>query len=155
MSHLDPRTKQCELEVQKIIHLQSLANRLPNAFSDPKSVTKSYMPAANAPIKMDVTIGQSHIANESQPRLKRGRPVGSKDNNPRTRKGAKKKDGPSEDVETLKESPDIIEISVPEEVDQVPEIHENKDISINYVSNAIQYNGTDKKSTLAMLLHII
>jgi len=58
--------------------------------------------------------------------LKRGRLVDSKDKNPRMRKGAKKKDGPSEDVETLKESPDIIEISVPEETDQVPEIYENK-----------------------------
>ncbi|AES72275.2 hypothetical protein MTR_3g087960 [Medicago truncatula] len=123
LSHLDPQTKQCELEVQKIIHLQSLANQLPNAFSDPKSLTKSYMPTANAPIKMDVTIGQSHISNKSQPRLKRGRSVGSKDKNPRTRKGAKKKDGTSEDVETLKESSGIIEISVPEEVEQVPEIH--------------------------------
>jgi len=46
LSHLDPRTKECELEVQKIIHLQSLANQLPNAFTDPKSVTKSYIPAA-------------------------------------------------------------------------------------------------------------
>ncbi|KAB2062178.1 hypothetical protein ES319_A10G136200v1, partial [Gossypium barbadense] len=26
LAHLDPRTKQCDLEVQKIIHLQSLAN---------------------------------------------------------------------------------------------------------------------------------
>ena len=26
MSHLDPRTNQCELEVQRIIHLQNLAN---------------------------------------------------------------------------------------------------------------------------------
>jgi hypothetical protein len=140
LSHLDPRTKQCELEVQKIIHLQSLANQLPNAFTDPKSVTKSYIPAVNAPIKMDVPVGQSHIANESQPRLKRGRPVGSKDKNPRMRKGAKKKDGPSEDMETLKESSDIIDISVPEETSQVPEIHENKEISINYVTSGIQWN---------------
>lgn len=44
------------------------------------------MSADNAPIKMDVTIGQSHIANESQPCMKRGRAVGSKDKNPRTRK---------------------------------------------------------------------
>ena len=82
LSHLDPRTKQCELEVQKIIHLQSLANQLPNAFTDPKGVTKSYIPAANAPIKIDIPVGKSIIANESQPRLKRGRPVGSKDKNP-------------------------------------------------------------------------
>ena len=34
LSHLDPRTKQCELEVQRIIHLQSLANQLPNEFTD-------------------------------------------------------------------------------------------------------------------------
>ena len=28
MTHLDPRTNQCELEVQMIIHLQNLANQL-------------------------------------------------------------------------------------------------------------------------------
>ena len=38
LSHLDPRNKQCELEVQKIIHLQSLANRLPDAFTDPNRI---------------------------------------------------------------------------------------------------------------------
>ncbi|XP_058733845.1 uncharacterized protein LOC131605515 [Vicia villosa] len=114
LSHLDPRTKQYELEVQKIIHLQNLANQLPNAFTDPKGVTKSYIPAANAPIKTDIPVGQS---NESQPRLKRGRPIGSKDKNPRTRKGAKNKDGPSEDIENLKESSDIIDISSLEEID--------------------------------------
>ena len=31
LSHLDPRIKQSELEVQKIIHLQGLANQLPDA----------------------------------------------------------------------------------------------------------------------------
>jgi hypothetical protein len=35
---------------------------------------------------MDVHIGQSNIANESQPRLKHGRKIGSKDANPQTRK---------------------------------------------------------------------
>jgi len=34
LSHLDPRTKECELEVQRIIHLQKLANQLPYAFTD-------------------------------------------------------------------------------------------------------------------------
>ncbi|KAK2375011.1 hypothetical protein QL285_075932 [Trifolium repens] len=140
LSHLDPRTKQCELEVQKIIHLQSLANQLPNAFIDPKGVTKSYIPAANAPIKIDIPVGKSIIANESQPRLKRGRPVGSKDKNPRIKKGAKNKDDPSEDIETLKECTNIIDVSVPEETDQVPENHENKEISINYVTSGIQWN---------------
>jgi hypothetical protein len=41
--------------------------------------------------------------------MKRGRPIGSKYKNPRTIKGAKKKDNPNEDVETLKESFDKIE----------------------------------------------
>ena len=117
-------------------------------------MTKSYMSAANAPIKMDVTIEQSHIANESQPRLKRGRPVGSKDKNPQTRKEAKRRDGPSEDVETLNESSDIIEISVPEETDQVPEIHENKEISINYVNNGIQWNRQKLNVADAFAYHI-
>ena len=34
LSHLDPRTNQSELEVQMIIHLQDIANQIPNAFSD-------------------------------------------------------------------------------------------------------------------------
>ena len=42
--HLDPRTKQCELEVQKIFHLQGLANQLQDTFTDPKRVTKSHVP---------------------------------------------------------------------------------------------------------------
>ena len=49
MMHLDPRSEQCELEVQKIIHLQRIANELPNAFSDTKRITKSYIPVKNAP----------------------------------------------------------------------------------------------------------
>ena len=32
MTHLDPRTNKCKLEVQRIIHLQNLANQLPDAF---------------------------------------------------------------------------------------------------------------------------
>ena len=49
LSHFDPCTNQCELEVQMIIHLQNLANQLPDAFVDAKKVTKSHIPAVNAP----------------------------------------------------------------------------------------------------------
>ena len=38
LTHLDPHTNQCELEVWKIIHLQGLVNQLPNAFNDAKKV---------------------------------------------------------------------------------------------------------------------
>ena len=77
MSHLDPCTNQCELEVQRIIHLQNLANQLPDAFIDTKKVTKSHISAANTPVRIDVLIGQLTI--ESKIRLKLGRLVGSKD----------------------------------------------------------------------------
>jgi len=36
LSHLDPRTKEYELKVQKIIHLQKLANQSPDVFTDTK-----------------------------------------------------------------------------------------------------------------------
>ena len=83
LSHYDPRTKQCEQEVQKIIHLQNLASQLPDAFTDPKRVTKSHIPAANAPIRIVVPKGQLITTNKIKGQLKRGRPVGSKDTNPR------------------------------------------------------------------------
>jgi len=41
--------------------------------------------------------------------MKHGGPIGFKYKNPRTIKGAKRKDNPNEGVETLKESYDIIE----------------------------------------------
>lgn len=140
LSHLDPRTKQCELEVQKIIHLQRLANQLPDAFTDLKRVTKSHIPAVNAPIKLDVPKGDNLVANESNARLKRGRPIGSKDKNPRKRKGAKDDDGHIEDGGNLEKplgkTSDVTESLIPKET-QVPE---NEEISINYVMSGITWN---------------
>ena len=51
-------------------------------------ITKSHIPAENVPIRIDVPKGPSTsvIANESKTHLKRGRPLGSKDQNPRKRK---------------------------------------------------------------------
>jgi hypothetical protein len=45
----DPRTKETELQVQKIINLQNIANNLSDAFIDYKCVTKSWNPVVNAP----------------------------------------------------------------------------------------------------------
>ena len=80
MSHLDPRTNQYELEVQRIIYLQNLANQLPNAFIDTKKVTKSHILAINTLAWIDVPIGQ--LTNESKIHLKRGRPIDSNDVTP-------------------------------------------------------------------------
>ena len=60
--------------------MQNLANQLPDAFINTKKVTKSYILTANTPAQIDVPVGQ--LTNESKIRLKRGRPVGSKDVTP-------------------------------------------------------------------------
>jgi hypothetical protein len=49
ISNNDPRTLESELQVQKLINLQHIANNMLDAFTDYKGVTKSYNPARNAP----------------------------------------------------------------------------------------------------------
>ena len=81
MSHLDPRTTQCDKEVQRITHLQKISIQLLDAFTDTAKVTKSYIPVANTPTKINIPIEKTTImeANESyMTRLKHGRPLGSK-----------------------------------------------------------------------------
>ena len=80
LTHLDPHTNQCELEVQRIIPLQNLAQQLPDAFIDTKNVTKSHILAANTPVRIDVPIRQ--LTNKSKIRLKRDRTIGSNDVTP-------------------------------------------------------------------------
>ncbi|KAK9133229.1 hypothetical protein Scep_012757 [Stephania cephalantha] len=60
LSHYDPRTNQCELEVQKIIHLQQIANQLPDAFNDAKQVTKSHIPNCKCSARIDVSCNKMH-----------------------------------------------------------------------------------------------
>ena len=60
-------TNQCELEVHKIIHLQNIANQLPDAFVDAKKVTKSYIAATNVPLKINIHT-QHVVFNESETR---------------------------------------------------------------------------------------
>ena len=67
-----------------IIHLQNIANQLPDAFVNTKKVTKSHIPAANVPTRVDITEGQKTF--ESKTRSKRGRPIGSKDITPQKRR---------------------------------------------------------------------
>ena len=69
MTHLNSHTNQCELKVQRIIHLQNLTNQLPDAFIDTKKVTKSHIPAANTLARIDVHVGQ--LTNKFKIRLKR------------------------------------------------------------------------------------
>ncbi|KAM1768502.1 hypothetical protein ACFX12_046463 [Malus domestica] len=88
LSHFDPHSTQCENEVKKIVHLQSIANQMSDAFNNAMKVTKSHISATNAPARIDVPVGQNKVAanDSSCARLKRGRTPGSKDLPPQKRK---------------------------------------------------------------------
>jgi len=78
LQYLDPRTSESEL-----IHLQNLANELPDAFTDHKRVTRSHIPAVNAPERVQVPLKATNsIVSALNPR-KRGRPPGAQDKVPR------------------------------------------------------------------------
>ncbi|KAL0396184.1 UNVERIFIED_CONTAM: Copia protein [Sesamum calycinum] len=141
MSFLDPRTNDSELEISRIIHLQSVANRLPDAFIDTKKVTKSHIPAENIPARLEVheaTLTQTK-ASESQIRWKRGRPLGSKNANSRKRK---------EHIVSINHDANVTSNNVSE--DKIPEVVLSKDskrneqdlddsyeMSINYAHNSL------------------
>ena len=111
-----------------IIHLQNLSNQIPDAFVDTKKVTKSHIPAANVPARVDITEGQK--AYESKTRSKRGRPIGPKDITPRKRStNGKKNDHEESNIEN--QIPEEIQNEQidPEEV----QVLENNEISISYV----------------------
>ncbi|KAM2483784.1 hypothetical protein ACFX1W_041378 [Malus domestica] len=145
LSHFDPRSIQFENEVKRIVHLQSIANQMPDAFNDALKVTKSHIPTANALARIDVPVGQNKVAvnDSSGARLKRGRSPGLKDSAPRKRKmraqlnpneiiqEKKKNDKSTIHNYVLPEKENVLdETYVPEET----EVHESKEISISYAS---------------------
>jgi hypothetical protein len=54
ISNSDPHTLETELQVQKIINLQHIANNTPDAFTNYKGITKSYNLAKNVPERIEV-----------------------------------------------------------------------------------------------------
>ena len=50
----DPHTKETELQVQRIIDFQHIANNLPDASTNTKGVTKSSFPTRNVPERIEV-----------------------------------------------------------------------------------------------------
>ena len=50
------------------MHLQEIANQLPSVFIDTKRVSKSYIPAVNAPARIEIRKGQfeNEVTNESK-----------------------------------------------------------------------------------------
>ena len=76
LSHLDPRTHECENEVQRIIHLHAIANRLLNAFNDVAKVTKSHILVVNSPVRIIVPEEHAEM-DQNVPHLKSGRSIRS------------------------------------------------------------------------------
>jgi len=76
---LDPRTKESELEVQRIIHLQNIANNLPDAFTDLKGVSKSHNPTVNIPERVEIPIKVTQLPNQN----KRGESMVTRDKTPK------------------------------------------------------------------------
>jgi hypothetical protein len=54
ISFSDPCIIEIELQIQRIIDLQNIANNLLDAFSEYKGVTKSLHPARNVPERVEV-----------------------------------------------------------------------------------------------------
>jgi hypothetical protein len=142
ISYLNFQSGQCELKVQKIIHLQRIANELPDAYTNTKRVTKSHIPALNAPARIEITPAEVTI------QRKRERPIGSKDKNLRKRKEQNNAVGvsPAKVTDKISEAivskiPEEIGSRTPEEVvDKVLEETQapnDYEISINYVQNDI------------------
>ncbi|KAL0533448.1 hypothetical protein IC582_030288 [Cucumis melo] len=137
LSHLDPRTKKCELEFQKIIHLQSVANQMPDAFTDTKKMTKSYIPAANAPSRIEIPTQKVDTINESTLRQKRGRPMGSKDKNPRKRKVTNSQNDLIDNRNIQKK---IMDTTSGKNVEETQVYEDNNEISINYTMTGKRWN---------------
>ena len=122
---------------------------MPDSFVDPKRVTKSYIPAANAPIRIDVQEGHNQVATESRTRLKHGRQIGSKDKNPRkTKKCAENESEAKEILDMAAVEPkalDMAEPKVPNNDAWAAKLQgtkgpDNNEISINYALSGIQWN---------------
>ncbi|KAL0298108.1 UNVERIFIED_CONTAM: hypothetical protein Sangu_3160800 [Sesamum angustifolium] len=143
MSVMDPRTNNSELEVQQIMHLQSIANRLPDAFIYTKKVTKSHIPSENVPTRLGLEVPEATFtqskASESQIYRKRGRPLGSKDANPQKRKEQIISINHDANVSTSNVSEDEIPEAVLSE-DSKRNEQDHKDsyeMSINYAHNSL------------------
>ena len=141
LSKFDPRANSCEQEVKKIVHLQDIANRLPDAFTDIKKVTKSHIPAENAPARIEIPEEEKGNENESIARKKRGRPFGSKDSKPRKSKRHDEKESETDNIIPTERQ----EYGAESKDDDFPKMSDDKNVgnnetSINFVSSKEEWN---------------
>ena len=93
--------------------MQSIANQLPDEFTNNKKIIKFHISTANTLARIEVLVGQSinTSANESKPRLKHGRPVRAKDKIPRKRKMQEKQVVAPKEAIPMKQAIEINNIS--------------------------------------------
>jgi hypothetical protein len=94
ISKEDPRTKESELQVQRILNLQNIADNLPDAFTAGKGVTKSYIPARNVPERVEVPNKTTHLPSSSKNGRSTAIPIGTASR----KRNRKQRDTPSDPV---------------------------------------------------------
>ena len=101
---------------------------MPDAFTDTKIVTKSYISAANAPTRIEIPEIklEGKDTHESKTRQKRERPIGSKDKNHQKRKGV------DNHIDSKENIPEEIENKESLQMEGINDI--NQEISINYTN---------------------
>ncbi|OMO58409.1 hypothetical protein CCACVL1_25460 [Corchorus capsularis] len=88
LSHLDPRAPECENEVRRLIHVQAIANKMPNAFNETARVKKSHILAVNVPARIEVPVELTKMDRS-----------GPKDTVPRKRRGRNPESAPDEPID--------------------------------------------------------
>ena len=156
LQSLDPRTSESELEVQRIIHLQNLANELPHAFTNHKKVTRS-IPAVNAREKVQIPLKATNSTVSTPNPRKRGSSLSSQDKVPWRRPQRRVLDP----LASLKES---IEEAQPE-VENAPNVVARPGVELvpegphpedgNHHASRAQYRigGSERPSSIVMGNH--
>ncbi|KAL8155915.1 hypothetical protein AgCh_001101 [Apium graveolens] len=147
LNSIDSRTNQCESEVQRIIHMQNIANQMPDAFSDSRHIIRSHIPAINAPTRVEIPTKKSipeELIGDLKPRQKREVAKVS-ENTPEVLLPPEEVQAPEVAVTKLPDVGFPREENVAPEVAHAPEVEnasaeakvpENYEISMNYVHNA-------------------
>ena len=113
---------------------------MPYAFTDTKKKTKLYISATNAPSRIEILTQQVATINESALRQKHGRPIGSKDKNPRKRKVINSWNNWIDNRNIKEEVLNTTNSKIVEET----QVHEdNNEMLINYTMTRKIWNRTD------------
>ena len=113
-----------------------------DAFIDSTNVTKSHIPVANIPTRIEIPMGKLkyNVANEPNPQLKSRRPIGSKYTIPRKMKSVKfnvpKEHALGEHTNVKGLNNELItpaKASIEQLSHGIVPVHNNEEISINYI----------------------